>query len=450
MKIAMLSPIASRTAPRDNNLWERSVSLLAEGLVRRGIDVTLFAPQDLETRGRPTDVGPKGDKEGKALSSKVRECLHVSEVFEQGNEFDLIHNHFDYLPLTYSAMTTTPVLTTIHGFSSPRILAVYRKYSGRVYYVAISQTDKNPQLDYIATIHHGIDLAQLTFNPRPGDYLLFFGGIHPGKGSRECIEVAKETGMRLILAGNIEDAAYFEREVKPWIDGKRIIYAKSAGPEKRNELLGGAYALLHPVNRDEPFCLSVVEAMACGTPVIAINHGSMPEVIADGATGFVVADTRQMAPAVSKIKDIDRRRCRRWVEERFTADRMVEDYLRVYEEVLRQTRREDRRPWGFYEILSDRADHKLKRITVHPGQRLSYQRHFRRSEHWYIVSGQAVVTRNGREVELASGQAIDLPVGTWHRIRNPGNETLIFIEVQTGEYFGENDIERSEDDYGRA
>jgi mannose-6-phosphate isomerase-like protein (cupin superfamily) len=404
----------------------------------------------LEARGRPAEVGPKGYEEDKALLPKVREYLHVSEVFEQGNEFDLIHNYFDYMPLTYSAMTTTPVLTTVHGFSSPRILAVYKKYSAKVFYVAISRTAKNPQLDYIATIHHGIDLAHFTFNPRPGDYLLFFGGIHPGKGSRECIEVAKETGMKLILAGNIEDSAYFEREVKPCLDGKRVVYAEIAAPEKRNELLGGAYALLHPVDLDEPFGLSLVETMACGTPVIAINYGSMPEVIADGATGFLVTDTRQMVQAVSKIKDINRHRCRRWVEERFSADRMVEDYLRVYEGVLKQTRREDRRPWGFYEILSDRRDHKVKRITVNPGQRLSYQRHFRRSEHWYIVSGQAVVTRNGLEVGLASGQAVDLPMGTWHRIRNPGNENLIFIEVQTGESFEENDIERSEDDYGRS
>jgi mannose-6-phosphate isomerase-like protein (cupin superfamily) len=450
MKIAMLSPACWHTPPGQHAPWARSLSLLTQGLVRRGIDVTLFAIQDLETGGKPAAVSPKAYGEDRVLSPKARECLHVSEVFERGNEFDLIHNHFDYLSLTYTALTTTPVLTTIHDFSSPRVLEVYKRYSGKVFYVAISQTDKNPQLDYIATVYHGIDLAHCTFNPRPGNYLLFLGSIHHDKGARECIEVAQKTGMRLILAGIIEDFSYFEREVKPALDGERIIYAGGAGPEKRSELLGGAHALLHPVNLDDPFGLSAVETMACGTPVIAVKHGIMSELIADGATGFLVGDIGEMAPAVSRIKEIDRSRCRRWVEERFSADRMVEDYLRVYEGILRKTRREDRRPWGCYEVLSDRPDHKVKRITVNPGKRLSYQRHFRRSEHWYILGGQAVVTRNGREVELVSGQAVDLPVGTWHRIRNAGDQNLVFIEVQTGESFEEDDIERSEDDYGRV
>jgi mannose-6-phosphate isomerase-like protein (cupin superfamily) len=138
------------------------------------------------------------------------------------------------------------------------------------------------------------------------------------------------------------------------------------------------------------------------------------------------------------------------VEERFSVDRMVDDYLRVYERIIQQTKRDDHRPWGFYEILSDKPDHKVKRITLYPGQRLSYQRHFRRSEHWYVISGKAVVTKNNKDINLISGQAIDLPVRTWHRIRNPGVDNMVFIEVQTGNYFGEEDIERLEDDYGRT
>ncbi|MBW2330117.1 MAG: glycosyltransferase [Deltaproteobacteria bacterium] len=450
MKIAMLSPIAWRTPPRDYGPWESVVSLLAEGLVQRGLDVTLFATKDSQTRGRLVGVSPRGYEEDKELLPKVWECLHISELFEQGDEFDLIHNHFDYLPLTYTGMTTTPVITTIHGFSSPKILPVYKKYNGRAYYVAISEADKSPELDYIATIHHGIDLNQFTFQSDPGDYLLFFGRIHHEKGTKECIETAKEIGMRIILAGIVQDEKYFEQQVKPHLDDDRIVYVGTAGPEKRNELLGGAYALLHPINFDEPFGLSVIEAMACGTPVIAVNRGSMPEIISDGTTGFLVADAAEMRRAVTKIKDIDRRKCRKWVEERFSVDRMVDDYLRVYEKILKQTKREDHRPWGFYEILSDKSDYKAKRITVYPGQRLSYQRHFRRAEHWYVVCGNAVVTKNDQDVELAAGQAIDLPVETWHRVRNPGNKNLVFIEVQTGDYFGEDDIERSDDDYGRV
>jgi glycosyltransferase involved in cell wall biosynthesis/quercetin dioxygenase-like cupin family protein len=450
MKLAMLAPIAWRTPPRHYGPWENVVSLLTEGLVRRGIDVTLFATGDSQTKGKLVSVAPKGYEEDESLVPKVWECLHISEVFERGEAFDLIHNHFDYLPLTYMGMTKTPVVTTIHGFSSPKILPVYKKYNKRAFYVAISEADKSPDLDYIATIHHGIDVNQFTFRPNHGDYLLFFGRIHHEKGARECIQIAEKTGMKLILAGIVQDREYFERHVQPHLDDRHIIYVGSAGPEKRNELLGGAYALLHPINFDEPFGLSVVEAMACGTPVIAVNRGSMPEIIVDGATGFLVRTSEEMAEAVAKVKRLDRFQCRKWVEERFTVNRMVEDYLRVYERIMERTRREDHRPWGFYEILTDAPDHKVKRITVYPGERLSYQRHFRRSEHWYLVGGRAVVTKNGEDIELISGQAIDIPVEAWHRLRNPGPENTVFIEVQTGDYFGEDDIERSEDDYGRA
>ena len=450
MKIAMLSPIARRTPPRHYGPWENVISLLAECLVGHGIDVTLFATGDSQTRGRLVSVCPKGYEEDLSILPKVWECLHISEVFERGEQFDVIHNHFDYLPLTYTGMTTTPVVTTIQGLSSPKILPVYKKYNKKTFYVAVSEADKSPDLDYIATIHYGIDVRQFHFRRDHGEYLLFLGRIHHEKGARECIDVARQTGKKLILAGIIQDQDYFDTQVQPYLDSDRIIYVGSVGPKKRDELLGGAYALLHPINFNEPIGLSVVEAMACGTPVIAVNQGSMPEIIADGITGFLVRDSDEMAEAVAKIKQLDRFRCRQWVEERFSADRMVQDYIRVYEKIIQQTKREEHRPWGFYEILSDTPDHKVKRITVYPGQRLSYQRHFQRSEHWYVVSGTAVVTKNGEDFTLTAGGAVDLPLGVWHRIRNPGSASTVFIEVQTGDYFGEDDIERSEDDYGRA
>jgi len=329
----MLSPIAWRTPPRHYGPWESVVSLLTEGLVDRGVDVTLFATGDSRTRGRLVSVCPKGYEEDPELLPKVWECLHISEVFERGDAFDLIHNHFDFLPLTYSAMTATPVLTTIHGFSSPKILPVYRKYNKKTFYTAISRADKHPDLDYIAVIHHGIDPTQFTFRPEPGAYLLFFGRIHPEKGTWECIEAARRTGMKLIIAGIIQDPDYFDRRVRPHLDDHRVVYAGPAGPEERDRLLGGAYALLHPIGFDEPFGLSVVESMACGTPVIAFARGSMPEIIEDGVTGFLVHGLDEMVHAVPKIQDLDRRQCRRRVEERFSVDRMVEDYIRVYEQI---------------------------------------------------------------------------------------------------------------------
>ena len=200
MRIAMLSPIAWRTPPRHYGPWERVVSLLTEGLLAKGVEVTLFATADSRTAGDLRAVCKTGYEEDRHADPKVLECLHISKLFEQAEEFDLIHNHFDFLPLTYSGLVSTPVVTTIHGFSSPRILPVYEKYNGQAFYVAISEADRSPSLDYIATIHHGIDLAEFNFNAKPDDYLLFFGRIHSDKGAKEAIEIAKGTGRKLIMA----------------------------------------------------------------------------------------------------------------------------------------------------------------------------------------------------------------------------------------------------------
>lgn len=334
MKVAILSPIAWRTPPRHYGPWENLVSLLTEGLVKRGVEVTLFATADSQTSARLVSVCPHGYEEDAGLVPKVWECLHISELFERGNDFDLIHNHFDFLPLTYSGMTTTPMLTTIHGFSSPKILPVYQKYNERCHYVAISAADRAAELDYIGTIHHGIDLEQFQYRPVMGEYLLFFGRIHPDKGTRECIQIAQHTGMKLLIAGIVQDRVYFEQEVKPKIDGQQIQYIGSVGPERRNEVLGNALALLHPINFDEPFGLSVVESMACGTPVLAINRGSMPEVIHHGVSGFLSDRLETMMAQVEQVQHLNRAECRKWVETRFSVDRMVDDYLEVYHEIV--------------------------------------------------------------------------------------------------------------------
>ena len=330
----MLAPVAWRTPPRHYGPWERVVGLLTEGLVERGLDVTLFATADSLTRARLHAVARTGYEENRELDPKVWEALHISEVFERAADFDIIHNHFDFLPLTYSGLVRTPVVTTIHGFSSPRILPVYRKYNGRAFYVAISEADRHPELDYIATVHHGIDIERFSFREEPDDYLLFFSRIHPDKGAREAIEIARRTGHPLIIAGIIQDEAYFREQVERQLDGERIRYIGSIGPERRDTLLGGALALLHPIAFEEPFGLSVVEAMACGTPVIAFRRGSMPELVGHGETGFLVETVEDAVDAVRQIRSIDRRGCRRWVEQGFTSARMVDDYVRVYEQVL--------------------------------------------------------------------------------------------------------------------
>ncbi|KJS02453.1 MAG: glycosyl transferase [Peptococcaceae bacterium BRH_c4a] len=333
MKIAMLSPIAWRTPPLGYGPWERVVSLLTEGLAVRGIDVTLFATADSVTQAKLHAIAPRPYEEDKTLDPKVWECLHISELFERAGDFDLIHNNFDFLPLTYSGLTDTPVLTTIHGFSSPKILPVYRKYNRKTYYVSISNADRSPELDYIDTIYHGIDLENFTFQETPGDYLLFFGRIHHDKGAAEAVQIARQTGMRLILAGVIQDRDYYSSVVEPHLGGV-VSYVGVAGPELRNELLGGARVLLHPINFNEPFGLSVVEAGACGTPVVAFSRGSMPEIIENGVNGFLVSDVSSAIEAVRSLDAISRRKCRKIVEERFSRERMADDYLRVYHQII--------------------------------------------------------------------------------------------------------------------
>jgi mannose-6-phosphate isomerase-like protein (cupin superfamily) len=293
MRIAMLSPIACRTAPECHGRREKTVSLLTEGLVRRGIEVILFATHDSETKGKLAAVCPRGYEEDPAIEPKVWEALHISELFERGEEFDLIHSHLDYLPLTYARLISTPVVTTLYGILPGATLPIYRKYNGQVFYVSTSDAERHPELDYIAAIHHGLD----------------------DKG--------------------------------------------------------------------------------------------------------------------------------------FSADKMVEDYLRVYEKIQSQRHREDHRPWGYYRVLEDRPDHKVKRLVVYPGKRLSLQRHQHRAELWQIIQGRAIITRNNDTLRPKTGQAVDIPIRAWHRIENPGTENLVFIEVQTGDYFGEDDIERKEDDFGR-
>ncbi|HOA35222.1 MAG TPA: glycosyltransferase family 4 protein [Bacillota bacterium] len=334
MKIAMLSPIAWRTPPRHYGPWEQVVSWLTEGLVRQGIEVTLYATADSQTSARLRAVAPRPYAEDSSLDPKVWECLHIAALFEEAERYDLIHNHFDFLPLTYTGLVRTPVVTTIHGFSSPKILPVYRKYNRRVHYVSISDADRDPGLDYRATVYHGIPVEQFPFSPGPGSYLLFFGRIHHDKGVAEAIALARRAAMPLIIAGIIQERDYFDRFVAPYLDNDRVKYIGPVGPDGKGALLGGAAALLHLINFDEPFGLSVVEAMACGTPVIACNRGSMPELIRDGETGFLVERAEDAYDCLHRLKELSRRRCRAWVEENFTVELMVRRYLEVYRQVI--------------------------------------------------------------------------------------------------------------------
>jgi glycosyltransferase involved in cell wall biosynthesis/mannose-6-phosphate isomerase-like protein (cupin superfamily) len=462
MRIAVVAPISWRVPPRHYGPWERVVSLLTEGLVSRGLDVTLFATADSLTRARLASVCPRPYSEDPSIDPKVWECLHISEAFERAGEFDLIHNHFDFLPLSYCRLVRTPVLTTIHGFSSERIVPVYEKYNADSYYVSISNADRHPRLSYLATIYHGIPPEEFTLRREPGRYLLFFGRIHPDKGVAEAIEVARIARRPLVIAGIIQDRDYFHREVEPHLDGERVRYIGPVGPDKRDQVIGNCQALLHMINFNEPFGLSMIEAMACGRPVIARRRGSVPEIIEHGQTGFIVETVDEAAEAINHLRELEPERMRRQVEQRFSRQRMVDDYIRVYREVLGMTQeglpsafskhdqRHDKRPWGSFTVLDEAPGYKVKRIEVLPGKRLSYQRHSKRAEHWMVVHGTGKVTLDQRQIAVRPGETLDVPVGAAHRIENTGHQPLIFIEIQRGDYLGEDDIIRIEDDFGRA
>jgi glycosyltransferase involved in cell wall biosynthesis len=334
LQVALLAPISWRVPPRQYGPWEQFASLLTEGLVRRGVDVTLFATADSITTARLVGTAPTGYSEDPGLHAKAWEALHISAVFERASEFDVIHNGFDFLPLTYSDLVDTPVVTTIHGFSSEQIVPVFEKYNARGYYVAISNADRHERLDYVATIHHGIDMGRFELRRAPGDYLLFFGRIHPDKGTVEAIDVAERAGIPLVIAGIVQDQGYFEQRVEPRLDGEAVSYVGAVGPDRRGCLLGGARALLHLVNFDEPFGFSVVEAMACGTPVIATRRGSMPEIVSHGENGFLVDTQQDAVAAVHASGALDRAAVRASVERRFDVERMVDEYLALYQRVV--------------------------------------------------------------------------------------------------------------------
>jgi glycosyltransferase involved in cell wall biosynthesis len=333
-RVAVLAPIAWRTPPRHYGPWELFASLLAEGLVERGHEVTLFATADSVTDATLRSTVAHGWSEDPEVEPKVAECTHIADVFERADQFDIIHNGFDFLPLTYSGLVSTPVVTTIHGFSSPRIVPVYERYDRTTSYVAISDADRHPRLHYAATIHHGIDVDAFAVDPTPGEHLLFFGRVHPDKGTATAIDVARRAGRRLVIAGIVQDERYFHEEVEPHLDGDRVRYLGPVDGVNRSAVLGAAHALLHLIDFDEPFGYSVVEAMVCGTPVIAHPRGSMRELIDDGVTGLLVGDAAEAVEAVDRAADLDRDVIRASTVARFDRAVMVERYAALYEAIL--------------------------------------------------------------------------------------------------------------------
>ncbi len=332
-KIAVLSPVAWRTPPRQYGAWETVASNITEGLVARGWDVTLFASRDSVTRAHLQAVVDKGYEEDSSVDPKVAEYLHISEAFEHAAEFDLIHSHYDFMALTYSRLVKTPVLTTIHGISSPQILPVYQKYRDG-YFVSISNSDRVAGLNYLATVYNGIDLSLYPLQESRGDELIFLGRIHPDKGVHLAIEVSRLSGLPLVIAGIIQDEEYFREQVKPHIDSKLVSYVGPVGVTGKNELFARARALLHLNTIPERFGLVLAEANAGGVPVIAMDLGSCREVIEDGKTGFLVNTVEEAARALQRLREIDPGACRKRVQCCFSIDTMVEAYEQVYNKIF--------------------------------------------------------------------------------------------------------------------
>ena len=332
-RVAILSPIAWRTPPRQYGAWETVASNVTEGLIARGWDVTLFASGDSVTRAHLHAVLDRGYEEDSTIDPKVAEYLHISEAFEHAAEFDLIHSHYDFMPLSYTRLIKTPVLTTIHGFSSAKIMPIYQKYRDG-YFVSVSDSDRATGLNYLATVYNGIDLSLYPLQERGGDDLIFLGRIHPDKGVHLAIEVARLSGMRLIIAGIVQDEVYFREQVQPHVDGQNILYIGPVGVTGKNNLFARARVLLHLNTIPERFGLVLVEANAAGVPVIAMDLGSCREVIKDGQTGFMVANVTEAVRAVGRISEIDRRACRSRVRQHFSIETMVEGYERVYSTIF--------------------------------------------------------------------------------------------------------------------
>lgn len=337
LRVALLAPISWPTPPPGYGPWEQVASNIAEGMVRRGLDVTLFATGNSKTTGKLSSVVPIGVNEDPGLSGDVYGAIHTGKLFERAHEFDLIHNNFDWKPLTYAlASKAPPMITTIHGFSSPPILGAYYAAAHRSFYCSISDADRDPGLHYLGTTYNGIDPAAFTFVDRAGDYLLYLARFHPEKGAHLAIEVAKRAGVRLKMAAIPQDVAYFKELVEPHIDGDAVQFLGEVRGAQRDALLGGALALVHMTTRPERFGLTMIEAMACGTPVLGARMGSIPEIVVDGETGFLCDDVDAAVARVPQLAALSRRACRTRVETTFSSERMIDRYLDAYAVALAQ------------------------------------------------------------------------------------------------------------------
>lgn len=338
MRIAQVAPLYESVPPKMYGGTERVVYGVTEELVRRGHDVVLFASADSQTSARLVPCSDQGLRLSEARDHIAYTIRELGRVMGMAAEFDLIHNHIDYFAFPYSRVLDTPIVTTTHGrLDMPEVIALYEDFS-EVRLVSISDAQRRPlrRANWLATVHNGIDLRHFTLRERPGQYLAFLGRISPEKGPDRAIEIAEAAGMPLRIAAKVDptDRDFFTTVIAPLLKRPGVEYLGEIDEAQKNDFLGNAYAYLFPIDWPEPFGITMVEAMACGTPVIAAARGSVPEVVADGETGFVCRSTEEMIAALERVSQIDRRACRRWVAERFSVEHMADGYEAVYRRVL--------------------------------------------------------------------------------------------------------------------
>jgi glycosyltransferase involved in cell wall biosynthesis len=349
MRIAQVAPLYESVPPKYYGGTERVVSFLTEELVREGHEVTLFASGDSETAARLIAATPRSLRlDERCQDQLAHHVLLLELVSRHAREFDVIHYHIDYLHYPLSRARPHPHVTTLHGrLDLPDLVPLYDEFADMpVVSISNSQREPLPQANWQSTVYHGLPVDLLSFHPKAGSYLAFVGRISPEKGVDRAIEIAERSGLTLKVAAKVDDAdkKYFDQHIKPLLKSSLVEFIGEISDAEKDEFLGNAYALLFPIDWPEPFGLVMIEAMACGTPVIAFPGGSVGEVMEDGRTGFVVPGIDAAVDAIDRVAGLDRRICRAVFERRFTAERMARDYVRVYEDVLARRRRHARAP----------------------------------------------------------------------------------------------------------
>jgi glycosyltransferase involved in cell wall biosynthesis len=363
MRVALISPLFESVPPRMYGGTERVVYNLCRGLTESNHEVTVFASGDSSVEGRIVPVVEEAIRlSRRRIHDPIAYNLKMlAMVAERASEFDVIHNHHDYWMFPLSKMTNVPMLTTTHGrLDLPDTAEVYRAYRENCL-VSISDAQRGPLADlrWLRTVHHGLDITEFDFFPKPGKYLAFLGRVDRNKRPDLAIEIAKRSGVPLKIAAKIEGEEgreYYDRLVKPHVDGRFIEFVGEISEGEKSEFLGNALALCFPIDWPEPFGLVVIEALACGTPVLARPWGAVPELIQDGATGFVHADASVLASRVKDLAKISRKACRQWVQDRFSLKRMTEDYIHVYRNLIEFS-----------------SAHRHRRNFLHPVERLAHR-----------------------------------------------------------------------------